>query len=1085
MRSLILLCTIGFLSSTIAAQDFEVVSSHPENGAFGVLTDSILITFSEPIDIDLDSDDLEDSGFYGFLEPEESFEFDSLAVSEDGLTLKFFGTFETDTDYLLYIMDAVSTAGESLANPFVMQFSTNTVEGPYTLSGFVYQGDIDEYDLEKHGFIVFLSYDGLEFEFYQPDEDDDDNGENRASPYNFSNFGKFFQDHEEGNDALVPIYAALMDTSDFSFTIQGIRDGSYYPYAVNLYDALEFEEDEGDGETDDDFFFDIFRYDADFDRGIDSVYFDAALTASELPNNILLTYLDLAPYSIEEAFAITEAYKISNELTSWSIFGGFAEFRNTEHNDDVDNFKAILDHHDEDQLFFEVVDGNSLVWSIFGYDDEKDSVAFFITTPTGAELIELFGEDDIEDDIDFSEVKDLGPRISSEDALEIMLDEGVINAYNSMAFEFGPDFFWNFELQLLHEYWNYTPDPTPTAPVMWKGTLYGYSFDFDGNQYDAEYEIFLEAATGDFLYEYATPIPDIATISLIDYTLPEGTADPIEDTLIFVFDGQINVDLTAEDPDDMGFQIFIVPEDSVEITGINYESDEGSSEISFYVELTADTDYLIAVEGVDGTEGEVLDQPYILQFTTGDPDNRMVVSGYLETPDIDVNNYYKNIVVMLVDEEPDFGFEFFDDEDDGDDPALADHEDDEEDFTPRYAANVNPETGYYEINLVREGDYFPIAFDISDGGDDFEGDEFFVPKIFYFDENEDRFPDILEVYDDEAPDTLDGIDLTQLKFDRFTLSEAIELADRRFDYLDIGEVEYAGGTTFFEFYGFEENGGGEGFKKIPTAIIQDHEEDGPGMNPFFEADGRNFIWQLFVYHPAKDSAIAAFVTPVGAIIEGYIGEDDIEENIEFDDLKSLPEMYIDSDSAAIRFAEEGGDDFIDFLEDTYEPGTYSWSHQIQALHEYWDYPFGGGTADSPVTWKAMYESYYYDNMTNEMFTDSLVIYLDVETGEVLYSELTVDSELEDETPDRIQLGQNYPNPFNPSTNIPFELSKSGVVSLEVFNLLGQKVATLTNELYTAGRHTVTWNASSYSSGIYFYRLTAGDVIQTKKLMLIK
>ncbi len=1090
MRSMILLCAIGFLSSTIAAQNFEIVSSFPANGAFGVVTDSILITFSEPIDIDINTDDLEESGFYGFLEPEESFDFDSLALSNDGKTLKFFGTFTDNTDYLLYIMDAISTSGEHLANPFVMQFSTFDTEGPYSLSGFVYPGDFDTYDLEKHGFIVFLSYNGLEFEFYEP-EDEESDGEGNGMNNSFSpDFGNIIRDHDgdnEDEDGLIPIYAALMDTSDFSFSIQGIRDGSYYPYAVNLYEAVEFGEDEENHEGPDDFFFDIFRYDADGDREIDTVYFDASLAPAELPDNILLTYLNLDPYSISEAFEIIESFKIANELTNWSTFGGFAEYK-LSYFDPWDNeFETISDAHHGEPLFFEVVDGNSQVWNVLGYDEEKDSVALFVSTPTGAELIDIFGEDETGEDIDFSAVKPLSEFISSENALQIMMDEGLVNAFNSMAFEFGPDFYWDFEFQLLHEYWNYTPDPTPNAPVTWKGTLYGEYYDeFSQTNYYAEYTIHIDPATGDVLYEFATPIPDMETISLIDYVLPDESFDPVEDSVMFVFDGELDIDLAAENPEDMGFQIFISPEDSAEILGINYEATDDGSELTFYVELTDDTDYIVVVEEVNGADGEVLDQPYILQFTTGSADDRMVVSGYLETPDIDINNYYKNVVVMLVDEEPDFGFDFFEDEDDFEesDATYEDHEGDgdDEDFAPRYAANVDPESGFYEINLVREGDYYPIAFDISEDGDDFEGDEFYVPKIFYFDENEDRFPDVLEVFDDEAPDTLNGIDLNQLKFDRFTLSEAIDLADRRFDDLDVGEVEYMGGATFFEFFGFDD--GGQGFKKIPTAVIREHEDDGPGTNPFFMADGKNFIWQLFVYHPAKDSVLATFVTPVGAIIEGYLGEEDIDEPINFDLIKPLPENYIDSDSAAIRFAEEGGDDFIEFLEDTYDPGSYSWSHEIQALHEYWDYPFNADPTE-PVAWKAVYESYYYDGMTDESFSDTLIIYLDVESGDVLHFELSVDSEFEQEAPDKIQLGQNYPNPFNPSTNIPFELSKASTVNIEVFNLLGQRVATLTNELFAAGRHTIAWNASNYSSGMYFYRLTAGDIIQTKKLMLIK
>ena len=83
------------------------------------------------------------------------------------------------------------------------------------------------------------------------------------------------------------------------------------------------------------------------------------------------------------------------------------------------------------------------------------------------------------------------------------------------------------------------------------------------------------------------------------------------------------------------------------------------------------------------------------------------------------------------------------------------------------------------------------------------------------------------------------------------------------------------------------------------------------------------------------------------------------------------------------------------------------------------------------------------------------------------------------------LHQNYPNPFNPSTVLSFTLGKGALTSLTVYNVLGQKVATLFNGFAPAGTHEVTFDARALSSGVYFYRLESGNLASVKKMMLLK
>jgi len=90
-----------------------------------------------------------------------------------------------------------------------------------------------------------------------------------------------------------------------------------------------------------------------------------------------------------------------------------------------------------------------------------------------------------------------------------------------------------------------------------------------------------------------------------------------------------------------------------------------------------------------------------------------------------------------------------------------------------------------------------------------------------------------------------------------------------------------------------------------------------------------------------------------------------------------------------------------------------------------------------------------------------------------------------EIPERFSLYQNYPNPFNPTTNIKFDIQKTSSTKLIVYDALGREVATLVNEELKAGSYQVDWSDSNYPSGVYFYRLQAGDFIETKKMLLLK
>jgi len=88
-------------------------------------------------------------------------------------------------------------------------------------------------------------------------------------------------------------------------------------------------------------------------------------------------------------------------------------------------------------------------------------------------------------------------------------------------------------------------------------------------------------------------------------------------------------------------------------------------------------------------------------------------------------------------------------------------------------------------------------------------------------------------------------------------------------------------------------------------------------------------------------------------------------------------------------------------------------------------------------------------------------------------------------PDQYTLAQNYPNPFNPVTRINYQLPESGTVTIKIFNSLGQEITTLLNDYKDAGTYNIDFNASGFESGVYYYRLTAGSITISKKMLLLK
>ena len=136
---------------------------------------------------------------------------------------------------------------------------------------------------------------------------------------------------------------------------------------------------------------------------------------------------------------------------------------------------------------------------------------------------------------------------------------------------------------------------------------------------------------------------------------------------------------------------------------------------------------------------------------------------------------------------------------------------------------------------------------------------------------------------------------------------------------------------------------------------------------------------------------------------------------------------------------------------------------------------GHGTSNSPK-----YYSFEDNNLNARKYIYRLK-QIDSD-GQFEYSK---EIEVDLDTPMKYELSQNYPNPFNPATTIQFSLPTSGNVKLTLYNTNGQEIRNILNEYKESGTHIINFNASGLSSGVYFYKLTAGTFSTIRKMVVIK
>jgi hypothetical protein len=109
----------------------------------------------------------------------------------------------------------------------------------------------------------------------------------------------------------------------------------------------------------------------------------------------------------------------------------------------------------------------------------------------------------------------------------------------------------------------------------------------------------------------------------------------------------------------------------------------------------------------------------------------------------------------------------------------------------------------------------------------------------------------------------------------------------------------------------------------------------------------------------------------------------------------------------------------------------------------------------------------------------------IRTDTTLYIDPNKITEISNYIPSEFELYQNYPNPFNSLTNIQFDIKKSGVYNLEVYNTLGQKIDIVFNKNFTSGSYKINYDMTRFATGVYFYVLASENIRKTKSLILLK
>ncbi len=487
----------------------------------------------------------------------------------------------------------------------------------------------------------------------------------------------------------------------------------------------------------------------------------------------------------------------------------------------------------------------------------------------------------------------------------------------------------------------------------------------------------------------------------------------------------------------------ISPSNDITINSVTYSKDLKTA--IFNVTNTANVDFSWIILTARSNSGQYLDKPFVLNYSTSSSGGTNTVSGTLTYN----GTHPHNAVIGLTTTPPTYLSNPLkissgtgastSSVNIGGAPIIL------------YSTNVSGTDGTYTIKNVRNGTYYPIAIEDVNSDGNFNllnGD-----AAGYLDANHDGNPDSIKV---------DNANISNIDFPLKSYGYAKASA-----YLSKAITEAAKYANDQQLY----------------YIIS--------TDPTVGSDGLATIWAYIFFSPTQKLSTVVFGSAGGVQSDttsnynnivsklNSSGFNTVQANSKF--VNPLPSNFVDSD-VAMKTADGANTNSGTSFRNYYSVTNDSLTVTMVAGMAGKKYP-----ADTTKNvWTITYNG--YENLNTAGFTGtSYYVLIDMSTGNVLTTGgvATGIQSSPVQKPSKISLEQNYPNPFNPSTNIDFTITQASHVKLSVFDILGRKVATLINNKMTAGIHSIRFDASRLSSGVYFYRLDTGGQSITKKLTLIK